>query len=414
MKDEDNVGTINPFRYRGYYYDIETQLYYLKTRYYDPETGRFVNADSVSVLEVSQTHINGLNLYAYCVNNPVMYVDPSGRIFDWFNRNIIQPIGNFVNDVIVQPVVNTLSSAANWVNDNIFQPIGNAVNSVVGWVQDNFITILTVVAVVALSVALPGVGTMLGGMLIGAALGAGMSIIQQGLENGWDNINWLDVGISALIGGAAGAFTGGAGGAMVGRIGGTAAGKAIGSAAARAGAAAASAGRAMASAARSVVSAGTRAERAAASTTTTVTGRTGASAYTATSGKATTSATSTSSRAAPPTGRSANETRKSAEIIGKAHGSPEHVAMINQITAKMAKGGKYSKIYLNRSLHTTGVKAGSYLRPDIIGVKRGGFTLIEVASKSQVAGRGLTALENNVAFYKEISNVVVRFIKWGY
>ncbi len=68
--------TINPFRYRGYYYDEETGLYYLNSRYYDPETGRFISPDSLKYLEPETC--NGLNLYAYCGNNPVMFVDPNG------------------------------------------------------------------------------------------------------------------------------------------------------------------------------------------------------------------------------------------------------------------------------------------------------------------------------------------------
>ena len=67
----------NPFRYRGYYYDAETGLYYLHARYYDPTTGRFISPDGIEYLDPES--INGLNLYAYCGNNPVMYADPSGR-----------------------------------------------------------------------------------------------------------------------------------------------------------------------------------------------------------------------------------------------------------------------------------------------------------------------------------------------
>ena len=77
--DEAHAGIaeLNPFRYRSYYYDRETNLYYLNTRYYDPETGRFISQDDVSYLDPE--HINGLNLYAYCGNNPVMNVDPNGQ-----------------------------------------------------------------------------------------------------------------------------------------------------------------------------------------------------------------------------------------------------------------------------------------------------------------------------------------------
>ena len=75
----DHIGNINPIRYRGYYYDDyenENGLYYLEARYYDPETGRFISQDSIDFLVPN--HLTGLNLYAYCNNNPVMYSDPNG------------------------------------------------------------------------------------------------------------------------------------------------------------------------------------------------------------------------------------------------------------------------------------------------------------------------------------------------
>ena len=73
ITDQDDSGNLNPFRYRGYYYDRETGLYFLQTRYYDPVVGRFLNRDFVNYAD-SQT-INGLNLYTYCGNNPVMCID---------------------------------------------------------------------------------------------------------------------------------------------------------------------------------------------------------------------------------------------------------------------------------------------------------------------------------------------------
>lgn len=72
-----NIGNVNSIRYRGYYWDKEFGLYYLQSRYYDPLLGRFISADSVEYLEPES--VNGLNLYTYCGNNPVMYTDPEGN-----------------------------------------------------------------------------------------------------------------------------------------------------------------------------------------------------------------------------------------------------------------------------------------------------------------------------------------------
>ena len=67
---------LNPFRYRGYVYDTETGLYYVSSRYYDPEIGRFINADGA--YDTNQG-VLGYNMYAYCLNNPVNMYDPDGR-----------------------------------------------------------------------------------------------------------------------------------------------------------------------------------------------------------------------------------------------------------------------------------------------------------------------------------------------
>lgn len=74
--DSNNIGNLNPIRYRGYYYDEEFALYYLQSRYYDPALGRFISPDSVDYLNPDS--VAGMNLYAYCGNNPVMYYDPTG------------------------------------------------------------------------------------------------------------------------------------------------------------------------------------------------------------------------------------------------------------------------------------------------------------------------------------------------
>ena len=73
----------NPFRYRGYYYDTDLGLYYLNSRYYDSNIGRFVNADG-QIADVGGDII-GYNLFAYCFNNPVNMIDSTGNWPSWSN-----------------------------------------------------------------------------------------------------------------------------------------------------------------------------------------------------------------------------------------------------------------------------------------------------------------------------------------
>ena len=72
-----SIATVNPFRYRGYYYDEEIDMYYLQSRYYDPVVGRFVNGDDPMLLGASGT-ILGNNLFAYCENKLVNMIDITG------------------------------------------------------------------------------------------------------------------------------------------------------------------------------------------------------------------------------------------------------------------------------------------------------------------------------------------------
>jgi len=75
ITDPNHIANVNPIRYRGYYYDVETGLFYVGSRYYDPVTGRFVNGDS----QLNTDSLLGYNMFAYCENNPVNFSDPSGR-----------------------------------------------------------------------------------------------------------------------------------------------------------------------------------------------------------------------------------------------------------------------------------------------------------------------------------------------
>ena len=93
------VRTLNPFRYRGYYYDTDTGLYYLQSRYYNPQWGRFLNADGYVS---TGTGLLGYNMYAYCDNNPVMYMDLTGRSWESFWDDV-----KFVGEVLLGTAVAT-------------------------------------------------------------------------------------------------------------------------------------------------------------------------------------------------------------------------------------------------------------------------------------------------------------------
>ena len=109
------VGEINPFRYRGYYYDTETELYYLNSRYYDPETGRFINADG-EMPGIGSTSI-GYNLFAYCRNNPVNMNDSDGNWPRWI-KNAASAVANKIKKV-VNAVVNKVKFAASLVTNTV-------------------------------------------------------------------------------------------------------------------------------------------------------------------------------------------------------------------------------------------------------------------------------------------------------
>ena len=89
----DTLGTINPFRYRGYIYDEETGFYYCQTRYYAPEVCRFINSDSEAlVIATPESASWDKNLYAYCDNNPIVRYDIGGE----FWNTIIGAVGGAI------------------------------------------------------------------------------------------------------------------------------------------------------------------------------------------------------------------------------------------------------------------------------------------------------------------------------
>ena len=99
----------NPFAYRGYYYDSETEFYYVSSRYYDPEIGRWINADN-QIAGVGG-EVLGYNMFAYCFNNPVNMDDPTGNWPNWIKNTV-----KWVAKNIAKPVVKTVQKALSKVD----------------------------------------------------------------------------------------------------------------------------------------------------------------------------------------------------------------------------------------------------------------------------------------------------------
>ena len=176
VSDTGGIGTANPFRYRGYYWDNDLQLYYLMSRYYDPQTGRFINADSLEYLDPET--IGGLNLYAYCGNNPVMYVDPTGHV------TISLLVG-----LVISFVVGVASSAISQYD----QYDGD-----INWFQA---VIDGLFAVASTALAYTGI-TLLGSVIAGAGLGLAQYIVDSAVFH--DDFTWsgaiIATGVGALSG----------------------------------------------------------------------------------------------------------------------------------------------------------------------------------------------------------------------
>ena len=171
------LAELNPFLYKGYFYDQDTQLYYLKKRYYDPELGRFISADS-EVGSIGDTM--NMNLYAYCRCNPISYADENGDWPKWLTKVCI---GLAVIAVCAVVAVATAGTGAACLGMSMF--VGALKGAAIGAIQ---------------------------GALSGAIMGA----ITEGIRTGsWEG---------AFKGAISGAVNGAADGFMFGAIGGAVSG----------------------------------------------------------------------------------------------------------------------------------------------------------------------------------------------
>ena len=199
------IAELNPFRYRSYYYDTETNLYFLKTRYYDPEIGRFITIDDISYLDPDS--INGLNLYAYCGNNPVMLSDSYGcsAWWEWLIAGIVVA-GLIVGSVFTVGLFGVaLTGAA--IGAGVSLGSQAIFSGQLNWGE--FALDMGVGAITGL-LGVSGI-SRIGSMFAGAGISGAANIASQLIVGAsFSEINWLSFGIS-VAGGALSGWVAGAG-----------------------------------------------------------------------------------------------------------------------------------------------------------------------------------------------------------
>jgi len=170
----------NPFRYRGYYYDTETGYYYLQSRYYVPQWGRFLTADDASVITATPEGFTDKNLIIYCDNNPVTRVDEDGDFWNVIAGAVVGGVVSFASSV-VSDIVEDGAKNIKWGKAFASAGIGAAAG--------------------ALTAALPGAG-----VLISAASSAVDSITSDLLSK--EKVGTRDMLVNATVSAGIGAVTG--------------------------------------------------------------------------------------------------------------------------------------------------------------------------------------------------------------
>ena len=151
------LADVNPLRYRGYYYDSETGFYYLQSRYYDPELGRFINADSYASTDA--TGLLSANMFAYCENDPVNRSDPSGELAHLAVAAFVGAAVSLASQFTSEFISSVINGSSQFSSLSTY--LGAAVGGAVG-----------------------GVVTMCAGAAAGGAVSSGVStLVGQVLEN---------------------------------------------------------------------------------------------------------------------------------------------------------------------------------------------------------------------------------------
>ena len=175
----------NPIRYRSYYYDDDTGLYYLNARYYNPKLRRFISPDNSAYLDTGSPQ--GLNLYTYCGNDPVSHSDPSGRV--WLGALIAGAVIGFAISAGTSVFIQYYENEGDWSKFNQGKM----------WYDGAFGAISGLLAAT-------GIGPI-ASAVVGAILG-GVSSIGNDIIFNDGNIRWDSAAIAVIVGAIGGALSG--------------------------------------------------------------------------------------------------------------------------------------------------------------------------------------------------------------
>lgn len=167
----------NPFRYRGYYYDADLRLYYLNSRYYDSNTGRFINADGY--VSTGQGLI-GYNMYAYCNNNPVNMADTTGELPFFLVTAAIGAVAG----AILGGVVAAKSGGNVWAGIGIGAAAGGLAGAGLGAAAG---VVLTGSATASTAAVVSGAGMVATAVSTGGA-GAGLALVADNISRAINNV----------------------------------------------------------------------------------------------------------------------------------------------------------------------------------------------------------------------------------
>ena len=178
------LGKDNPYRFKGYYYDEETGMYYLKSRYYQPEICRFISADEPELTRITPMALTDKNLYAYCDNNPIVRRDMDGALWGF---------------VLAGAAVGAAIGAATQVIDN----------AISGRELGDGVMLAAVGGAITGAVGATGLGA-LGQAYVSGAVAAATDVITQVKESGKGmqgvkDIDWMQVNVSFTLGAVSGA-----------------------------------------------------------------------------------------------------------------------------------------------------------------------------------------------------------------